>query len=130
MGNPRRSNGARRTKLLAWLRAQSAPCWICGLTIDYGLPHGDPGAMECDELVPVSRGGSPYDRSNVAAAHRCCNGWRRARSVAYVQSIRRSVESRFGATATPEQFVARARAIERSGPSRPAVDPPKPTTDW
>lgn len=30
-------------------------------------------SFECDELVPVSRGGSPYDPANVDAAHRICN---------------------------------------------------------
>ena len=130
MGNPRRTNGSRRTKLLAWLRAQGAPCWICGLPIDYGLPPGDPGAMECDEVVPVSRGGSPYDRANVRAAHRCCNNWRRTRPAQYVEQIRAAVAAAFGPSATPEQYVARARAVERSGPMRPAMDPPRTTTDW
>ena len=78
MGNPRKANGARRRHVVRWLRSQGRPCWICGLPIDYGVPAGDPRAFECDELVPVSRGGSPFDRDNVAAAHRCCNNWRRA----------------------------------------------------
>lgn len=30
-------------------------------------------AFTADELVPVSRGGSPYDPSNIKAAHRICN---------------------------------------------------------
>ena len=72
MGNPRKANGARRRHVVRWLRSQGRPCWICGLPIDYGVPPGNPGAFECDELVPVSRGGSPFDRDNVAAAHRCC----------------------------------------------------------
>ena len=67
MGNPRKANGARRRHVVRWLRSQGRPCWICGLPIDYGVPPGNPGAFECDELVPVSRGGSPFDRDNVAA---------------------------------------------------------------
>ncbi len=71
--NPRRSNGHRRDEIRRWLKAQGRPCHICGLAIDYSLPAGDPMSFEVDELVPVSRGGSPFDRENVDAAHRICN---------------------------------------------------------
>ena len=30
-------------------------------------------SFEVDEIVPVSMGGSPFDRDNVDAAHRICN---------------------------------------------------------
>lgn len=30
-------------------------------------------SYELDELVPVSRGGDPYDIDNVGPAHRICN---------------------------------------------------------
>lgn len=30
-------------------------------------------SYELDEIVPVSKGGSPYDPGNVAPAHRLCN---------------------------------------------------------
>ena len=73
MGNPRRTNGSRRTKLRNRVRAMGLPCHICGMPIDYSLPAGDPMSYELDEIVPVSKGGSPYDPSNVAPAHRICN---------------------------------------------------------
>lgn len=90
--NIRRANGTRRDAVRSWLRAQGRPCWICRAfgkvgTIDYSLPAGHPLSFECDELVPVSKGGSPYLRSNVDAAHRCCNQWRGARPVAEVLEI-------------------------------------------
>lgn len=69
----RYGNGSARRKLRKWLRDQGRPCHICGLPIDYGLPAGDPMSFEVDELVPVSKGGSPYERGNVDAAHRICN---------------------------------------------------------
>lgn len=128
--NPRRANGSRRRKTLAWLRALGGPCWVCGLPIDQGLPPGDPGAMECDEIVPVSRGGSPYDRDNVAPAHRCCNNWRRNRPVAFVERARALVASRFGPCSSPLEFVARAKALERDAAATVAKDPPRTTTDW
>ncbi|WP_307739011.1 HNH endonuclease [uncultured Parolsenella sp.] len=71
--NVRYANGSARRKLRAWLKAQGRPCHICGRPIDYDLPAGDPMSFEVDELVPVSRGGSPLDRENVDAAHRICN---------------------------------------------------------
>ncbi len=77
--NPRRTNGHRRTQLRNWLKAQGRPCHICGQPIDYSLPVGHPMSFEVDEIVPVSRGGSPYDRANVDAAHRICNQRKGAR---------------------------------------------------
>lgn len=71
--NPRRSNGSKRTRLRNRVRAMGLPCHICGQAIDYDLPAGHPMSYELDELVPVSRGGDPYDPDNVAPAHRICN---------------------------------------------------------
>ena len=71
--NPRYSNGSLRRKLRARLRAEGRPCALCGLAIDYSLPAGDPMSFEVDEIVPVSRGGSPYDYANLQPAHRICN---------------------------------------------------------
>lgn len=92
--NPRSANGNARRKLRSWLRSQGRPCWICRAfgrpgAIDYSLPSGDPLSFEVDELVPVSLGGSPLARSNVDAAHRCCNQWRGNRSVDEVLRIAR-----------------------------------------
>ena len=55
------------------LQATSRPCHLCGGAIDYSLPAGHPMSFEVDEIVPVSKGGSPIDPSNVAPAHRICN---------------------------------------------------------
>lgn len=71
--NPRRANGARRTALRNRVKAMGLPCALCGKPIDYGLPAGHPMSYELDEIVPVSRGGSPFDIENVQPAHRCCN---------------------------------------------------------
>lgn len=82
-GNPRRANGAARSKVRAWLKAQANPCHICGRPIDYSLPAGHPMSFEVDEIVPVSKGGSPFDRGNVAAAHRICNQKRGNRDLSH-----------------------------------------------
>ena len=73
MSDSRYRNGYARRKLRAWLKAQGLPCHLCGLPIDYSLPAGHPMSYEVDEIVPVSKGGSPIDRNNVAPAHRICN---------------------------------------------------------
>lgn len=73
MGNPRRANGHRRNKLLRKVKAQEDSCWICGGPVDTSLPHGLPNSPEVDEVIPVSLGGDPLDRSNCRLAHRLCN---------------------------------------------------------
>ena len=73
MGNPRRKNGSRRTALRNRVAAAGEPCHLCGKPIDYSLPAGHPMSYELDEIVPVSKGGDPLRRDNVAAAHRICN---------------------------------------------------------
>lgn len=69
----RYANGSARRKVRAWLKDQGRPCHLCGGAIDYSLPAGHPMSFEVDEIVPVSKGGSPIDPSNVAPAHRICN---------------------------------------------------------
>ena len=87
VGNPRYSNGSRRRKirsrLLAYASANGLPCAICGRPIDYtlswwvdpadGKRKRHPLSFEVDEIVPVSKGGSPYEWENVRPAHRRCN---------------------------------------------------------
>ena len=90
--NVRYKNGAARRRLRARLKARRDPCWICQAfgrpsEIDYSLPARHPMSFEVDELVPVSRGGSPTDIGNVAAAHRICNEWRGNKSVEEVLAL-------------------------------------------
>lgn len=86
--NPRRTNGAARNRLRARIAARGEPCAICGRPIDYTLgyitdpktgkrrPH--PMSFVVDEIVPVSRGGDPYDPNNTRPAHWICNARRGA----------------------------------------------------
>lgn len=92
--NPRYADYQGRVNTRRWLRSQGRPCWICRAfgkpgTIDYSLPAGHPYSFEVDELIPVSKGGSPTSRSNVDATHRCCNQWRSDKSVEQVLEIAR-----------------------------------------
>ncbi len=84
--NPRYANGSARRKVRDRLKAIGAPCGICGKPIDYSLGfvtdratgkrHMHPMAFVVDEIVPISRGGSPTDMANVRAAHYICNARR------------------------------------------------------
>ena len=90
--NPRYARGSARTKLRNRLRAEGRGCWICRAfgrpdAIDYSLPARHPRSFEVDEIIPISKGGSPIDYDNVDATHRECNNWRGNRSVAEVLAI-------------------------------------------
>jgi 5-methylcytosine-specific restriction endonuclease McrA len=71
--NPRRQNGARRDALRKRLLASQDVCALCGLPVDKSLKCPHPMSAEVDEIIPVSKGGSPFDASNVQLAHRICN---------------------------------------------------------
>ena len=89
--NPRTANGHRRRELRKRVLAEEHLCGICGRPVDKTLSalpgeHGakcpryscegcipHPMRAEVDEIVPVSLGGSPYDRDNCRLAHRLCN---------------------------------------------------------
>ena len=109
MGNPRNANGAARRALRRRVAAVRAPCWICGLPIDYDLPARHPHSYELDELVPVSNGGDPLDPANVAPAHRICNQWRCAKSVAAVERTRAAARAMGSAWTPPRCETCRAR---------------------
>lgn len=80
MNNPRKANGHRRRQVEKQVFAEEDHCWICGKPVDYTLPYLDPTTGKphpmyrtVDEIVPVSRGGSPIKRDNCRLAHRICN---------------------------------------------------------
>ena len=114
MSANRYANGARRRALVARVRAIGEPCHICGLPIPPDAPPGTPLAFELDELVPVSKGGSPIDPSNVAPAHRCCNQWRGNKSIDQVRLARANVRARFGPWPSALAFCEGARAVLRT----------------
>lgn len=91
--NPRRQNGARRDALRRRVAAEGAPCHLCGKPIDYSLPAGHPMSFELDEIVPVSKGGDPFARDNVAPAHRTCNQRRGNRPIVAPNQLLRGVEA-------------------------------------
>lgn len=89
--NPRNANGARRRRVRTQVLAEETHCALCGQPVDKTLrmvagQHGPrcatpecPGCVphpmrpEIDEIIPVSKGGDPYDRANCRLTHRVCN---------------------------------------------------------
>ena len=121
--NPRYANGSRRRALVRRVKAMGLPCWICGMPIDAALPAGHPLSFELDELVPVSKGGSPTDPANVAGAHRCCNQWRGDKPMARVEAVRSEVRARFGPWPSALAFCEGARAVLRADNARSGHTP-------
>lgn len=71
--DPRRRYPKLRDDLRRRVMATQDICAICGREVDKSLPAGTPLSPEIDEIVPVSRGGSPYDIDNLQLVHRICN---------------------------------------------------------
>lgn len=71
--DPRKVHPALRNAVRAKVLATQDVCAICGLLVDKTLPQYDPMAPEIDEIIPVSRGGSPVDLDNLQLTHRRCN---------------------------------------------------------
>lgn len=84
--NPRNANWKARKAVLDLVRRRvlgGEPCGICGQPIDLTRPQWTtradgkriraPWSLECDEIIPLARGGSPIDPRNVQPAHRACN---------------------------------------------------------
>ena len=71
--DPRKLRRALRDSLRKRVIATYDTCAICGREVDKTLHYLDPLAPEVDEIIPVSRGGSPYDWDNLQLVHRVCN---------------------------------------------------------
>ena len=84
--NPRTTNGNARRNIRKRWKARGEPCAICGKPIDYSLGfitdpitgkrRMHPMAFVVDEIVPVSKGGSPFTMENTRPAHYICNAKR------------------------------------------------------
>ena len=85
--NPRYANGKAREVIRTKIRRRvlnGECCALCGKPIDLDMPQTyidkkdgkkkrSPWSLEVDEIVPVSRGGSPIDEANCQPVHRICN---------------------------------------------------------
>lgn len=105
------ANGHRRRQIRARVLAEEGQCALCGGHVDKTLgvlagQHGPrckggecagcvphPMRGEVDEDLPRSRGGSPYDRANVALMHRECNRRKGTRTIAEHRALIASQQS-------------------------------------
>jgi 5-methylcytosine-specific restriction endonuclease McrA len=71
--DPRKAHGPLRATLRKRVFAAQSHCGICGREVDQSLPAHNPLSPELDEIIPIARGGSPYDIDNLQIAHRVCN---------------------------------------------------------
>ena len=53
--------------------ATQSICGICGKPVDFELKYPHPLSPCIDHIIPVSKGGSPNDFSNLQLAHWTCN---------------------------------------------------------
>lgn len=54
------------------LKTQSI-CGICGKPVDKSIAWPNPMSATVDHIIPISRGGHPFDMDNLQLAHFCCN---------------------------------------------------------
>lgn len=63
-----------RSEFRAECEAVGAPCWLCGLPIEYRAGQYDEDAFELDHFFPVStHPEKAEDPENARASHRRCN---------------------------------------------------------
>lgn len=95
--NPRQANGSRRRNVVARVLARDDHCWLCKQPVDKTLRGTtNLGAPEIHEIIPVSRGGSPYTLANCTLTHRRCNQWIGNRTPAELATGRRQGKIRPG----------------------------------
>lgn len=71
--DPRKKYPKMREDLRKRVWAMQDDCGVCGRPVDKALQSGSPLSPELDEIIPVARGGSPYDIENLQLTHRICN---------------------------------------------------------
>lgn len=81
MTDPRKKHYRERVKIKKRFASLNYPCALCGRPIDYSLHYLHPGACELDEIIPVSKGGSAVELSNLQPVHRKCNQLKSNRSI-------------------------------------------------
>lgn len=99
--NPRYANGQRRRLLRARVLAAYDTCAICGKPVDKTLRTPNPMAPEVDEIIPIARGGSPYDWNNLELVHRICN---RIKSTHTLQWARRKIKNKNSLLVQKEKY--------------------------
>lgn len=69
IGPPRVAFEKNKKKILA----SQTLCGICGKPVDFEAKFPAPLSPVIDHIVPIAKGGHPYDIDNLQLAHFCCN---------------------------------------------------------
>ena len=100
VANPRRANGTKRDRLRKRVLREESVCHLCDQAVDVRLPHGLPGSPEVDEIIPVTYGGDPLDRTMCRLSHRYCNRLRWHGPIAVARAKLAADPPRFAADGT------------------------------
>lgn len=73
---------SRWQRLCKQLIPQASHCAICRRPLDHAAPARTPWSPSLDHIIPISRGGAPYDRANCQVVHYGCNARKGNRRVA------------------------------------------------
>ncbi|GAA4756169.1 HNH endonuclease [Gordonia alkaliphila] len=71
--NVRSANGHKRREVRTRVLREENDCYLCHEPVDKTIKTPDDRSPEVHELIPVSLGGSPTDRTNCRLTHRGCN---------------------------------------------------------
>jgi 5-methylcytosine-specific restriction endonuclease McrA len=74
-----RSEWQRRRLRPQVLAIHGDTCWLCEERIDLTLRWPHSKSLSIDHVVPLAKGGAPYDLANLRPAHVGCNTSRGAR---------------------------------------------------
>lgn len=88
--NPRSTNRHKREQLRARLTAIYHTCPICGQPLDTTLRTPHPMSVEIDEIIPIAKGGNPYQLSNLELVHRHCNRLKSTHTLEWAQQQTRN----------------------------------------
>jgi 5-methylcytosine-specific restriction endonuclease McrA len=69
----RQDNVAWRAAKAAAIMASGGQCQLCGGPLDPTAPRRTPWSTEIDHVIPLAKGGTPYDPGNLRAVHRKCH---------------------------------------------------------
>ena len=99
--DPRRVNDAARRSARRRVLATYDRCAICDQPVDKTRRFPDPWSPEVDEIIPVSKGGSPTDLRNLCLTHRRCNQLKSDKSLDWARRAVRGIEPSCKPTSTP-----------------------------
>ena len=74
-------NTYRWRRLRAEICRPGSVCSRCGQPIRFGLRRGHPLGPSVDHIVPLDKGGAPFDPANLTPMHFGCNSAKQSRVV-------------------------------------------------